>query len=399
MFSDRRVFDPRHSPSTLRHRDAQVHAMVLNLADALEGHIPGNMILYGPTGAGKTAAARFVIQQLEERAEAIGSSVTSHEVNAQHTNTRYRVLHSIATRLWEKGDVTIPFTGWPADRVLEETVRRMDRRSGVHVIVLDEMDRLATQSEEQLLYDLTTLNVLLSTARASIIGISNNFSFTDSLAGPIRSRLAAEDIVFTPYTADQVNDILIDRAKDGLHEGAWDESGIRLCADLAAKEHGDARRAIDLLRVSAQRAEISDANSIDIEHVISAQAQMEQDRAITLMQGLPEHQKLILMSILINQRNGVHTQNSGTIWETYTQACSRAGFRPLTSRRVSTIINEFDSAGLAHVRNVFLGRHGRTKHVYSLIPKGVDAIQILSQDNPGLEAASKGTYKLQKRLG
>ncbi len=399
MFSDRRVFDPRHSPSTLRHRDAQVHAMVLNLADALEGHIPGNMILYGPTGAGKTAAARFVIQQLEERAEAIGSSVTSHEVNAQHTNTRYRVLHSIATRLWEKGDVTIPFTGWPADRVLEETVRRMDRRSGVHVIVLDEMDRLATQSEEQLLYDLTTLNVLLSTARASIIGISNNFSFTDSLAGPIRSRLAAEDIVFTPYTADQVNDILIDRAKDGLHEGAWDESGIRLCADLAAKEHGDARRAIDLLRVSAQRAEISDANSINIEHVISAQAQMEQDRAITLMQGLPEHQKLILMSILINQRNGVHTQNSGTIWETYTQACSRAGFRPLTSRRVSTIINEFDSAGLAHVRNVFLGRHGRTKHVYSLIPKGVDAIQILSQDNPGLEAASKGTYKLQKRLG
>tara|TARA_B100000965_G_C19595648_1_gene760068 strand:+ start:1877 stop:2998 length:1122 start_codon:yes stop_codon:yes gene_type:complete len=373
--------------------------MVLNLADALEGHIPGNMILYGPTGAGKTAAARFVIQQLEERAEAIGSSVTSHEVNAQHTNTRYRVLHSIATRLREKGDVTIPFTGWPADRVLEETVRRMDRRSGVHVIVLDEMDRLAAQSEEQLLYDLTTLNVLLSTARASIIGISNDFSFTDSLTGPIRSRLAAEDIVFIPYTADQVNDILINRAKDGLREGTWDESGIRLCADLVAKEHGDARRAIDLLRVSAQRAEIGDANSINIEHVISAQAQMEQDRAITLMQGLPEHQKLILMSILINQRNGVHTQNSGTIWETYTQACSRAGFRPLTSRRVSTIINEFDSAGLAHVRNVFLGRHGRTKHVYSLIPKGIDAIQILAQDNPGLEAASKGAYKLQKRLG
>ena len=68
MFSDRRVFDPRHSPSILCHRDAQVHAMVLNLADALEGHIPGNMILYGPTGAGKTAAARFVIEQLEERA-------------------------------------------------------------------------------------------------------------------------------------------------------------------------------------------------------------------------------------------------------------------------------------------------------------------------------------------
>ena len=85
--------------------------------------------------------------------------------------------------------------------------------------------------------------------------------------------------------------------------------------------------------------------------------------------------------------------------ETYTQACARAGFRPLTSRRVSTIINEFDLAGLAHVKNVFLGRHGRTKHVYSLIPKGIDAIQILSQDNPGLEAASRGAYKLQRRLG
>jgi len=398
VFVDRRVFDPHHSPPTLNHRDTQIRAMVMNLADALEGHIPGNMILFGPSGVGKTAASRFVGQQLEERAQVIGSSVYTHEINCQHVNTRYRVLHRIAEGLQQTGDQVIPFTGWPADRVLSETIRRMDRQGGVHILILDEMDQLASRSEDQLLYDLTSLNVLLRESRASIIGISNDLGFTEKIPGPIRSRLSAEDIVFTPYDSDQLSDILVERAKIGLRKGAWDEGTLRFCADLSAKEHGDARRAIDLLRVSTIRAESNNSDTIEIEHIQSAHKQVEHERVIALLHGLPLHQKLTMTSIIINERNGILTQTTGTIWETYTQACGLAGMKPLTSRSLSSIINGFHSASLAHVKNVSLGRRGRTKHVSSLIPRGIDAIRIMSEVDETVKLAANGSYKLQRRL-
>ena len=100
-------------------------------------------------------------------------------------------------------DPIIPFTGWPADRVLSETIRRMDRQGGVHILILDEMDQLATRSEDQLLYDLTSLNVLLKESRASIIGISNDLGFTEKIPDPIRSRMSAEDIIFSPYSSSE----------------------------------------------------------------------------------------------------------------------------------------------------------------------------------------------------
>ena len=92
------------------------------------------------------------------------------------------------------------------------------------------------------------------------------------------------------------------------------------------------------------------------------------------------------------------TQTTGTIWETYVQACNLAGMKPLTSRSVSSIINGFHSASLAHVKNVSLGRRGRTKHVSSLIPRGIDAIGIMRDNNDAVNLAANGTYKLQRRL-
>ncbi len=398
VFIDRRIFDPNHSPSVLNHRDSQIQTMVMNLADALEGHIPGNMVLYGPSGTGKTATTRFVSQQLEERAKTIGSKVFTHEINCHHVNTRYRVLHGLAEALQQSGDQIIPFTGWPADRVLSETIRRMDRHGGVHILILDEMDQLASRSEDQLLYDLTSLNILLKESRASIIGISNDVGFTEKIPGPIRSRMSAEDIIFNPYSSEELSQILVTRAEVGLRKGSWEEVTLRFCADLSAKEHGDARRAIDLLRVSTLRAETSQSNSIEIEHVQSAHKQVEHERVIGLLLGLPMHQKLALTSIIINEKNGVLTQTTGTIWETYIQACNLTGMKPLTSRSISSIINGFHSASLAHVKNVSLGRRGRTKHVSSLLPRGIDAIKIMSENDEVIKLASSGTYKLQRRL-
>ena len=108
------------------------------------------------------------------------------------------------------------FTGWPTDRVFNELIRRMDRRGGVFVIVLDEIDHLVRKAGDDLLYNLTNMNSSLKTARACVIGISNDLKFTDFLDLRARSRLGQLDVLFRLYDAEQLQNILRQRAEEGL---------------------------------------------------------------------------------------------------------------------------------------------------------------------------------------
>ncbi len=160
----------RHSfrPSHLPHRDREVEQLSFNLLEALRGQIPSNMILYGVTGAGKTAVTSFVCNQLVEKGEQIGRSVHAITVNCRQIDTQYRVLTHLGNSLLEDHEVDeIPFTGWPTDRVLNELVRRMEQRQGVYILVLDEIDHLVRKAGDDLLYNLTNLNSSLNKARCS----------------------------------------------------------------------------------------------------------------------------------------------------------------------------------------------------------------------------------------
>ena len=142
LFTDRKAFDHAFEPKRLPHRDHEVDALVMNLVDALNGHIPSNMLLYGVPGSGKTVVTRYVLGQLREKGAEMGQLVKTYEINCRNMDTKYRVVQSIATQLAQRGDVPVPFTGWPTDRVLDTLVERMSRAGGVHIIVLDEVDNL-----------------------------------------------------------------------------------------------------------------------------------------------------------------------------------------------------------------------------------------------------------------
>ena len=127
------------------------------------------------------------------------------------------MLSHIGNSLLEDHEIDeIPFTGWPTDRVFSELVKRMDSRKGVFIIVLDEIDHLVRKVGDDLLYNLTNLNSSLKSARSCVIGISNDLKFTDFLDPRVRSRLGQLDVVFNPYDAQQLQDILRERVKLSL---------------------------------------------------------------------------------------------------------------------------------------------------------------------------------------
>ena len=398
LFTDRKAFDHAFEPARLPHREHELDSLVRNLVDALNGHIPSNMLLYGVPGSGKTVVTRYVLSQLREKGLEMGQSVHTYEINCRNVDTKYRVVQTIATQLAQRGDAPVPFTGWPTDRVLDTVVSRMSRVGGVHIIVLDEVDNLVDKGGDDLLYALTSLNTLLTKGRCSIIGISNDLHFTQHLDPRVSSRLSQEDIVFHPYVATEIQNILNERAEMGIKADVLDDGVIKLCSALAAQEHGDARRALDLLRISVQKAEQRSQNSVDTKHVRLAQSQLEYDQVTPVIKTLPLHQKLVLFSICLNEENGLRNISTGEVFRTYAEACSKIGTEPLTTRRVSSLLNELDTMGLIMARNVSKGRGGRSKQVNSAIPKAIDAIVLMSESETLVNEAAMGKYNLQGHL-
>ena len=398
LFIHRRAFDHAFEPSSLPHRDHEVEALVRNMVDALNGHIPSNMLLYGVPGSGKTVVTRFVLGQLLDKGVEMGQPVQTYEINCRNVDTKYRVVQTIASQLAMRGDTPIPFTGWPTDRVLETLIYRMDRAAGVHIIVLDEIDNLVSRAGDDLLYNLTSLNTVLENARCCIIGISNDLHFTQQLDPRVSSRLSQEDLVFHPYGALEIQDILNERVETGLREDVLEGGVLELCAALAAQEHGDARRALDLLRISVQKAEQRAQTRVDPKHVRLAQSQLEYDQVTPVLKSLPLHQKVVLFSIILNEENGLRNISTGEVYRTYADACMKIGVEALTPRRISSLLNELDTLGLIMARNVSKGRGGRSKQVNSAIPKAIDAIGTMSESEPLIGEAALGRYTLQGQL-
>ena len=185
-------------------------------------------------------------------------------------------------------------TGWPTDQVYAELKNQLEAGGGVLVIVLDEIDKLVKKSGDDTLYNLTRINTDLKNSKVSIIGISNDLSFKDFLDPQSPFILSEEEIVFPPYNAPRLVDILAQRADGAFVQGAIAEGVIPLCAALAAQEHGDARRALDLFRISGELADRDDSSQVSEEHVKQAQAKIETDSMIECIATLPTQSKLIL---------------------------------------------------------------------------------------------------------
>jgi cell division control protein 6 len=141
------------------------------------------------------------------------------------------------------------------------------------------------------------------------------------------------------------------------------DSALSLCAALAAAEHGDARRALDLLRVAGEVAERNSSSVVVEEHVREAEKHIEHNRVVEALKNLTLHSKLVVLSVYHLNKVDVHRAITGDIYEVYNELCGELGITPLTQRRLSTLVNELDSMGLLNAKVISMGRYGRTKKI------------------------------------
>lgn len=374
LFKNKTVLQSNYNPSNIPHRDEQIEAVASILAPTLRGEKASNLFVYGKTGTGKTLSVQHVGLKIQDKLKEWGQDhLKIVYVNCKLkkiADTEYRIIAEIISELGS----SVPPTGLPTDQVYSKFVRMVDQKKQIVLIILDEIDQAVAKISDTFIYNLTRLNATLKNAQITIVGISNSLTFMDNLDPRVRSSLGEEELVFPPYNALQLQDILKERSLQAFKEEVVEEGVIAKCAAFAAREHGDARRALDLLRVAGELAEREGNKKVTLSHIDSANQKIERDKMLDTIEGVPKQYHLVLASIMalsplqISNEEGIFT---GDVYNKYQELSAKTKNDVLTQRRVSDILAEFDMLGVINTRVISKGRQGRTREIKLMIAPNI----------------------------
>ncbi len=342
IFNRKELLKVGHVPESARivGRDDEIEAVAAELRPIVQDQPPNNVMIYGKTGTGKSLVARHVTERAKRAAEAQGASVGMVYVDCAQHNTQTRVARSI-TRTVNSPDITgfdIPRSGIGSGEYYDYLWDILDQRYNAVVIILDEVDRL--ENDDVLMQ--------LSRARESgkadchlgIIAISNKIEYHNELNERVKSSLREEEFVFQPYDANQLREIMNHR-RDAFHDSVITDDVIPLTAAFAAQEHGDARKAIEILRHAGELAERQNADRIREEHVRDAQEWAEIDRFEELLRGSTTQVKFILYALaLLTENNTDDEFSTSHIYDHYTEIANTLGTKTLSEHRVYELLKE-----------------------------------------------------------
>ena len=369
VFANREVLSPHYIPKKLIARDREINSIEKAIAPSLKGERGRNLFVYGKTGAGKTSCIKYVINEVNNIPN---TRARISYVNCRIYNSRYRVFSKIisdhlptyAKRGYGVVDLYEKLTGW-----IEEDGKTL-------IVVLDEID--VVKDLDNLIYALTRINSEIKAGGVSMVGISNTVSFKESLDPRSLSSLYETELVFTPYNANELFEILIDRSTTGLRPGTVNEDVLRYIAAAATKDGGDARFSLNVLSRAGEITEEKNSDRITLEDAQHAIKFAEDDIVYEVISTLPEHQKLVLYSIAMLTKSGGTYKKltdgvdtylfSGEVYSRYKSITESLKKEPKGERWYRKYLSELQMQGLIETFESGRGIRGHTKLIKLAYP-------------------------------
>jgi len=365
IIKNRDVLHFTHIPNQILHRDPEQEKITQTLLPILMESRPSNLLVYGKPGTGKTLVIKKVLTKIQKRVEEGSFPIKLAYTNAKQETTLYGLLVSFGRQLGLGSQKTndekmwLPSTGLSISEVFNRILYTLDKNEINAVFVIDEIDYLAEliqKTGKDVLYQITRANERLTTGSLTLIGVSNDLTFKERLDPRVISTLSEEEIIFTNYNLPQIREILDARIEVAFDQGVISDAALNLCSAMAGRESGDARRALDLLRVAAEIAERSQAPTVTEEHIRMASEKIEENKEVVALRSYPLHEKLLILAIMKSSEI-----STGEVYSTYKNLCKDIRQKELTQRRVTQMLSEIEMSGIISGRIVHQGTHGNTK--------------------------------------
>ncbi|WP_228546331.1 Cdc6/Cdc18 family protein [Halegenticoccus tardaugens] len=344
------VLEEDYTPEEILCRDEALKQYTGVFKPIYKGRPPQNAFLYGDTGVGKTAATKYLRENLERDIERKNETLPEDEqitlnvvwINCEnfttgdHKTSSYQVAVGIVNRLRDTGN-RITGTGYAPQDVYDIMYEELDTLDGTVLVVLDEVDKIG--NDDTLLYELPRSRDIgyVENVRVGVIGISNDYTFRKNLSPKVKDSLCETEIKFPAYNAEELSEILRARAELALYDDAYTQETISLCSALAYQEaSGSARRAIRLLRRAAEIAEEHGSEQIDEGHIRQADKDLEYGNIVESIVDQDDEKLYILKALAHLDNAGLTPARTRTIHAAYARVVraynAATGKDPLTQR-------------------------------------------------------------------
>lgn len=359
IFANKDLLKIGHVPEADRivGRDEEISKLAKRLNGAVHGYSPENVMIYGKTGTGKSLVSKHVCQRAQNAAQD-GVEIGTAYIDCAEDNTETQAISSLAAKLNDESStgISVPHTGLSTSKYYKLLWKTLDAQFDSVIIILDEIDLMNDDS------------VLMKLSRAEeagkidcsvgVIAISNKIQYVDNVNERVKSSFQHKELFFKPYDANQLREIMFNR-EDAFQDGVLSEDVIPLSAAFAAQEHGDARKAIDILRHAGEVAYEAGVEQVTEEHVRQAQQHAEKDRFRELVNGAPTQAKAALLALTelsVNSNDDAFL--TSRVYDQYERICNHLDIDILSVRRFRDILKEQAFLGVVEIEKINKGSAG-----------------------------------------
>lgn len=383
VFLDEDVLRDSHKPETLLERDQELEEYQTALKPVIKGARPRNIFVYGQTGVGKTVATEMIMDQLQRDQDNYDNlDIRVINIICKNLTSSYQVAVKLVNEFRDV-DNKIPTTGYPPDTVYEFLWEHLNDVDATHVLfVLDEVDSIG--NDDNILYELPRSNdngnVPPENTKVGVIGISNNFTFRDNLSARVKDSLCDEEIHFPPYDANQLRNILYQRAEKAFVDDVLSDDVVPLAAAMAGQESGSARQALKLLFKAGDIARSRGEEEVTEDHVREAEPMVKESQVKNELQSLPTQSHLTLYAVLkLHDREELPAKSSD-IFEVYEQAADFIDADVKTDRTIRDRLSQLSLKGFLEVDEHNKGPKGGSYYLYEFGDVRPDLIREILED-------------------
>ena len=352
VFLQKRFLDGLFLPSSIIGRRQQVEELLQYLESLRQGFAVPLISVYGRSGSGKSTLVKFVCKNIEDLACFAFANLRKAKTVFGCANLILSELDVASLKSADGINKAIDCIG----NTISEKLK--SKRKKFMVLVLDEYDVIFSDKRgnpSEFMYKLLTLAEELREKDLwlCIITISNNTLSEYDLDDRIKSRMGNSEVFFPPYSQGDILQILKDRSQKAFAKKIGDDV-LQYCSELSCAEHGDARRALDLLRISG---ELCDGQKITKENIDAAYAKLQKDRLENIVTNSSSHQRILIGAICSNMLDSDSGWSAtSSIYETHRGLLQKT--KPLSYRRVTDLLVELKNSGLLISKTQSRGRGG-----------------------------------------